>query len=176
MTNFQVVEDKILKKRSDGKSYYDKTAGGKHKPLEMGSYAYAKPHPTYRAKPWIYGKVTRNDGPRSYTIQTPRGITMRRNRVQLRPAFPPTDQQPQPKDTTVTEQRRAVIEPVENEPQRATQPQQFQTTQLVQNQDSNHEQISHADAETPSTSPPQGTTRSGREVKTPVRFNDYILE
>ena len=36
-TNFQVVEDEILKKRSDSKSYFDKTAGGEHKPLEIGS-------------------------------------------------------------------------------------------------------------------------------------------
>ena len=91
MTNFQVVEDEILEKRSDSKSYYDKTEGGEHKPLEIGSYAYAKLRPTHRGKPWIYGEVIRNDGPRSYTIQTPRGITMRRNRVQLRPASPPTD-------------------------------------------------------------------------------------
>ena len=110
-------------------------------------------------------------------MQTPRGITMRRNRVQLRPTSPPTDQQPHPKDTTVTEQRRAVIEPVENEPQSATQPEQFQTTPLVQNRDSNHEQISDADAETQSTSSPQGTVRrSGRQVKTPVRFSDYVLK
>ena len=177
MTNFQVVEDEILKKRSDSKSYYDKTAGGEHKLLEIGSYAYAKPRPTHKGKPWIYGEVIRNDGTRSYKIQTPRGFTMRRNRVPLRPTSPSTDQQPHPKDTTVTEQRRAVIEPVENEPQRATQPEQFQTTPLVQNQDSSHEQISDADAETPSTLPPQGTvTRSGREVKTPVRFNDYVLK
>ena len=106
MTNFQVVEDENLKKRSDSKSYYDKTAAGEHKPLEIGSYAYAKPRPTHKGKPWIYGEVIRNDGPRSYTMQTPRGITMQRNRVQLRPTSPPTNQQPYPKDTTVTEQRR----------------------------------------------------------------------
>ena len=135
MTNFQAVEDEILKKRSDGKSYYDKTAGGEHKLLEIGSYAYAKPCPTHRGKPWIYGEVIRNDEPRLYKIQTSRGITMRRNRVQLRRASPPTNQQPHPTDSTVAEQRREVIEPVENEPQRATQPQHVQTTPLVQNQD-----------------------------------------
>ena len=50
MTNFQVVADEILEKRSDSKSYYDKTEGGEHKPLEIGSYAYAKLRPTHRGK------------------------------------------------------------------------------------------------------------------------------
>ena len=175
--NFQDVKDEILKKRKESKLYYDKTVGTEQKPLNIESYAYAKPRPTQKGKPWIYGEVIAKDEPRSYTIQTPRGITVRRNRVQLRPAAPPSHQinistnpvEEQIKATPIT-----TIEPVQPE---STQPKPIQSTPTVQNPNSDQPQISQTGTELPSTcEPATTTTRSGRVVKTPVRLKDYILE
>ena len=64
MINFSIVKEDILKKRHDSKAYYAKSAGVDHKPVEGGSYAYAKPPPRHRGKPWIYGEVIKaTDGP-----------------------------------------------------------------------------------------------------------------
>ena len=43
--NFDIVKEDILKKRHDRKTYYDKSARVEHKPVQVGSYAYAKPQP-----------------------------------------------------------------------------------------------------------------------------------
>ena len=61
MINFSIVKEDILKKRHDSKAYYDKSAGVEHKPVKVGSYAYAKPPPRHRGKPWIYGEVIKED-------------------------------------------------------------------------------------------------------------------
>lgn len=57
MINFGIVKEDILKKRHDNKVYYENSAGVEHKPVQVGSYAYAKPQPRHRSKPWIYGEV-----------------------------------------------------------------------------------------------------------------------
>ena len=55
--NFRIVEEEISKKRRDSKTYYDRSAGVEQGPLINGTYAYAKPPPYQRGKPWIYGEV-----------------------------------------------------------------------------------------------------------------------
>ena len=70
MLNFELVEDEISKKRRDSKTYYDKSASVEQRPLLTGTYAYAKPPPHQRGKPWIYGEVLTHENPRSYTIRT----------------------------------------------------------------------------------------------------------
>ena len=47
MINFSVVKESILTKRHDSKEYYDKSVGAEHKPVKVGSYAYAKPPPCH---------------------------------------------------------------------------------------------------------------------------------
>ena len=89
MINFSVVEKDILKKWHDSKAYYSKLAGAEHNPVKVGSYAYAKPPPCHRDKPWIYGEVIKTEPGRSYTIRTSHGTTIQRNRVQLKPATAP---------------------------------------------------------------------------------------
>ena len=72
MLNFRIVEEEITKKRQDSKTYYDKSASveqGPLRPLIIGTYAYTKPPPHQRGKPWIYGKVINHENPRS-TLQT----------------------------------------------------------------------------------------------------------
>ena len=89
MINFSIVKEDILKKRHDSKAYYDKSVSVEHKPVKVGSYAYSKPPPRHRGKPWIYGEVIKEDNRRSYTIRTSHGTTIWWNRVQLKPATPP---------------------------------------------------------------------------------------
>lgn len=69
MLNFRIVEEEITKKRHDSKTYYDKSASVEQGPLIIGTYAYTKPPPHQRGKPWIYGKVINRENPRS-TSQT----------------------------------------------------------------------------------------------------------
>lgn len=106
MINFSVVEADILKKRRDSKAYYDKSAGIEQRPINIGSHAYAKPPPRHRGKPWIYGEVIKNDNIRSYTIRTPHGSMIRRNRVQLKPAATPPPHQPHTAVKPATEDTR----------------------------------------------------------------------
>jgi len=82
-----VIQD-IRAKRFASKQLYDKHAGIEHTQLDVGSYAYAKPPPNRRGSPWSYGVITNVDRQRSYTLHTPLG-TIRRNRVDLRPAVVP---------------------------------------------------------------------------------------
>ncbi|XP_068703724.1 uncharacterized protein [Montipora foliosa] len=84
------VTQKHAASRRDSKTYYDKSAGVDQRPLITGTYAYAKPPAHQRGKPWICGEVLTHEQPRSYTIRTAQGRTIRRNRVQLKPAAPPS--------------------------------------------------------------------------------------
>ena len=87
--DLKVVQEDILAKRSASRAQYDKRAGLEHQPLSVGDYAYLKPPPNRRGQLWTYGQISRMEGPRSYTIVTPHG-QMRRNRVHVRPAAPPS--------------------------------------------------------------------------------------
>ncbi len=51
------------------------------------SFVYSKPCPRKRSSPWQYGQVTSKPASRSYVISTSKG-SVRRNRVQIRPANP----------------------------------------------------------------------------------------
>ena len=88
MVDSEVVHQELLQRRARAKMQYDKHATTEHAPLRVGAYAYVKPPPHLRGKPWFYGIITDTPAPRSYAVQTPTG-TVRRNRVQLRPAASP---------------------------------------------------------------------------------------
>jgi hypothetical protein len=85
--NDRVVEQ-IQMKKNKAKEQYDRRAGIEHLPIPVGHHVYAKPPPNRPTDPWSYGMVTAMNGPRSYTVQG-QHRTVRRNRVQLRPAAPP---------------------------------------------------------------------------------------
>lgn len=96
MINFNIVKEDIIKKRQDSKAYHDKSAGGELTPINVGSFAYAKPPPRNRGNPWIYGEVIQKDNQRTYSMRTSHGTTIRRNRGQLKPAAPPPTHRLQP--------------------------------------------------------------------------------
>ena len=95
-TNDQLLQPQIIpsdtvcqnieKRRLSSKASYDKYATSQtHRELEVGDQVYAKPPPQSHGRPWSYGNIVRKNGSRSYTIKTPHS-TLRRNRVDLRPA------------------------------------------------------------------------------------------
>ena len=180
MINFSIVKEDILKKRHDSKAYYDKSAGVEHQPVKVGSYAYAKPPPRHRGKPWIYGEVIKEDNGRSYTIRTSHGTTIRRNRVQLKPAAPPPPiLQPQ------IVVNRATVDATANS---TPAPHPFKHAEVnPQGEQKTHEHPNPAADAVPETSlreaepiagssTPLKQTRSGRIIKPPERLKDYVTD
>ena len=180
MINFDIVKEDILKKRHDSKTYYDKSASVEHKPVQLGSYAYAKPQPRHRGKPWIYGEVIKTDNGRSYTVRTSHGTLIRRNRVQLKPAAaPPTILQPQaalnPATVATTAYPALAPNPLkrtEVHPQSEQQtPEQSNATAEVTQAPTLKDPDPRAVSSSPLTQ-----TRSGRIVKPPARLQDYVTD
>ena len=66
--DINLVSREMQTKRTTSKHHYDRSASGELSPLEIGSYAYAKPAPCHHGDPWIHGRVIQESGPRSYTI------------------------------------------------------------------------------------------------------------
>ena len=85
----RVVQEEIEARRVASKTSYDRNVVH-HSPLSVGDYAYVKPPPNRRGQPWAYGQIVDCKGPRSYTLQTNRGIASR-NRIHVRPAAPPRE-------------------------------------------------------------------------------------
>ena len=175
MINFSIVKEDILKKRHDSKAYYDKSAGAEHKPVKVGSYAYAKPPPRHRGKPWIYGEVIKEEKGRSYNIRTSHGTTIRRNRVQLKPAAPPPPIiQPQ------TVVNRATVDTTVNPTPQIPPNMQKSIHQAHEHPNTTAEAIPDTSLREPEPmegySRPLKQTRSGRIIKPPERLKDYVID
>ena len=87
------VKTKISARQTRAKQYYDRNFAGKaHEEIQPGQSVYAKPNPQHKHSGWPNGIVQRVSSPRSYTVVTPNGGEMRRNRTQIRlAAAPPPD-------------------------------------------------------------------------------------
>ena len=87
------VKTEIGARRTRAKQYYDRNLGGKtHEEIQPGQWVYAKPNPQHKHSAWPHGIVQKVSSPRSYTVVTPNGGEMRRNRTQIRlAAAPPPD-------------------------------------------------------------------------------------
>ena len=186
MINFRIVEEEILKKRRDSKAHYDKSASVEQRPINIGNYAYAKPPPRHRGNPWVYGEVIKKDNVRSYTIRTPQGNTIRRNRVQLKPAAPPptSTYQPQAAAIPATEDTRIHSIPLPVTPKQPQVTQDNPTPSIQASQQIHKEQHGAAGAtpgqlqepakpQNPNRNPMK-QTRSGRVIKPPERLKDYV--
>ena len=166
------VSSEINNRKIAAKTQYDKHTQAPLTPLPLGSHVYAKPRPSHRGSPWIYGQVIDSTTPRSYSIDTG-NVVLRRNRAQLRPAAPPerTPKQPlplpliQPSVPAIPEQKPA--QPLPAEPFQIEQPVTPPPTQPQQQE----QQIS----ETPVVHLNQQITRSGREVRLPQKYKDFVL-
>ena len=87
------VKTEIGARRTRAKQYYDRNLGGKaHEEIQPGQWVYAKPNSQHKHSAWPHGIVQQVSSPRSYTVVTPNGGEMRRNRTQIRlAAAPPPD-------------------------------------------------------------------------------------
>ena len=101
------VKTEIGARRTRAKQYYDRNLGGKaHEEIQPGQWVYAKPNPQHKHSAWPHGIVQKVSSPRSYTVVTPNGGEMHRNRTQIRLAAAP---QPDVK-TYMSQQPSAVHE------------------------------------------------------------------
>ena len=89
------VCSEITCRKEASKPQYDKHARSSLLPVPLGSHVYAKPRPSQRGTPWIYGQVVDNPSPSSYSVDTG-DFVLRRNRTQLQPAAPPQNNLQQP--------------------------------------------------------------------------------
>ncbi|KAL9983051.1 hypothetical protein ACROYT_G005175 [Oculina patagonica] len=62
------VSSEITLRREASKSQYDKYAHPPLLPLPLGSHAYAKPRPSQRGAPWLYGRIINNPSPRDIEL------------------------------------------------------------------------------------------------------------
>ena len=87
------VKTEIGARRTRANQYYDRNLGGKaHEQIQPGQWVYAKPNPQHKHSPWPHGIVQKVSSPRSYTVVTPNGGEMHKNRTQIRlAAAPPPD-------------------------------------------------------------------------------------
>lgn len=89
-TDLKTIPQEITRHRGVSKFFYGRWTQHPLPSLAVGSYACAKPRPTQREEPWIYGQVTDSPSLLSYNLDTDNHI-LRRNRTQLRPAMAPTN-------------------------------------------------------------------------------------
>ena len=165
------VSSEINRRKIASKAQYDKHAQPPLMPLPLGSYVYAKPRPSQRGNPWIYGQIINSTAPRSYSIDMGNSV-LRRNRAQLRPAAPPkrTAMHPPP----LPLMQPSVPAPPECPP---AQPQPAIPPQLDRPTSPPPPQL-HPQGQQISDPPPvhdhQQITRSGRIVRPPQRFKDFV--
>ena len=162
------TKHRITEKRIAAKSIYDRQTGPNHSKPEIGAYAYAKPPPNQRGKPWVYGKITGKDNA-SYTLETPRHTTLRRNRVHITPAAPPS------KQLLIYKTIPAVLQSIPEAQAAPTSPREDTTPNP--HQPMLQSNLDLPSVLTPASSPPIAptSTRPKRTVKPPDRFRDYIM-
>ena len=180
------VRSEITLRREASKSQYDKYAKPALLPLPLGSHAYAKPRPSQRGAPWLYGRIINSPSSRSYNIDTG-NVILRRNRAQLRPVAPPRNIplqspplpsfQPILPETPATPTAPTLHTP--KQPPTAVSPQAQCLTPLpVMESLPQHPEQQTSESSTgpdPQTPDMQQTTRSGRPIQNPKKFDDFSL-
>ena len=153
--NPAMVQMKLEQKQVQQKKYYDRSS----KPLDNlsdGDDVYVQ-----RDGKWQPAVImSKADTPRSFNIMTEDGAQYRRNRVHLRKTYDRVAQTSPPEKSAKSPFKEEIKA---NSPIRNEQLQQHETTEV------NHETLSS----TGGTASPV-KTRSGRIIRKPVRYKDYI--
>ena len=177
------VCSEITRRKEASKAQYDKHAKPDLLPLPLGSHVYAKPRPSQWGTPWIYGQVVDNPSPRSYSVDKG-NLVLRRNRIQLRQAAHPQHSQQQPPALPTPRSSpfgaptissdlslRKFDQPPATSHQADCQPSLPPTAP--------QQPVLETSAVLPDTVGPTSTikqtTRSGRQIKIPKKFEDYSL-
>ena len=192
------VKTEIGARRTRAKHYYDRNLGGKaHEGIQPGQWVYAKPNPQHKHSPWPHGIVQTVSSPRSYTVVTPNGGEMRRNRTQIRPPDAKTYRSQQPSvscedDQPLGQPLPTISAPMTPPPNQRQSPQQDSKSPrqtrspapavqdrhtdsrlhgTMQQQRAFDELSVNSDVEITNTPDNELRTRSGRVVRAPVRLD-----
>ncbi|XP_028407180.1 uncharacterized protein K02A2.6-like [Dendronephthya gigantea] len=176
MINRTMIQEDLERKRNTSKTYYDGAVGPQHSTLRPGQYAYARPPPQRRGKPWIYGQFISEQPSRSYMLKTRKGV-IRRNRVHIIPTTPLlTDSGPisQKKESSTHMETTPIILP--------SRPPKKEITTTQDRQEPSTPTVTHEPSTTiPSPIPPtpipqpELSRRPTRTRRMPERLKDYVL-
>ena len=156
------VFSEINHRKIASKAHYDKHSQAPLKPLPRGSYVYAKPRPSQRGNPWIYGQITDSTAPRSYNINTGNFI-LRRNRAQLRPATPPEHTSTQPLNLPLMQP--SIPAPPESQPTQQPPAATLHIERPITTPPTQQQQQDSQTSETPAVHDHQQVTKSGWVVR-----------
>ena len=163
------VPKQIKAKRQTSKTYHDK-AGAKDLPkLVIGQPVRVKTHPQKSGSNWLPGQVLREAAPRSYIVEV-NGRNYRRNRIHLRDTLKPTVVREEPTITPPVVRDVPATTEVPATP-RAPQPLAARSTPMS----AKTPPVAHAPngSSTPRRiTAATKTTRCGRAVKAPARFQE----
>ena len=163
------LEHGLIHSRAEAQSKEDRrvresTSNGRSlKELVPGDNVRVQPY-SKDTREWKEGKVERQITSRSYEVTTPEGRTLRRNRQQLRKKPESTHSRPpriHPK-RTVPEKPPATVEPRVRPPATSNE----ETNDIAGKDVSSKDD----DIQTSSNPSPVTTTRSGRVVKKPMKY------
>ena len=160
------VADKLVDRRQRAKKYHDRNS--KQLPeLVVGQPVRAKVHPKVPHSKWLPGKIEAKVAPRSYLVQV-NGRTYRRNRVHLRDSYA-VPYQPHQDACEIENRLEHDSDYQDNGPpdvvirQEHRAPHQENGPPAVLAND-----VPQADV------PARHFTTRGREIKRPIRLNDYV--
>lgn len=166
------VSSEINHRKIASKAQYDKHTQAPLMPLPLGSNVYAKPRPSQRGSPWLYGRIIDSTAPRSYSINTG-NFVLRRNWAQLRPAAPPehTPKQPPP----LPLMQPSVPATPEHKPTQQPPTVPLQIEQPITPPPTPLQQRDQQSSETPAVHDNQQVTRSGRVTLPPQKYKHFVL-
>ena len=140
-------------------------------PLPRGSYLYAKPRPSQRGNPWIYGQTIDSTAPRSYNINTG-NFVLHRNWAQLRPAARPVHTCTQPLNLPLIQP--SIPAPPESQPTQQLPAVTLQIELPITPPLTQPQQQDSQTSKTPVVHDHQQVTRSGRVIRPPQTFKDFV--
>ena len=165
------VSSEINHRKIASKAHYDKHSEAPLMPLPRGSYVYAKHRPSQLGNPWIYGQIIDSTAPRSYNINTG-DFVLRRDRAQLRPAAPPEHTSTQSLNLPLMQP--PIPAPPESQPTQKPPAVTLQIERPITPPPTQPQQQASQTSETPALHDHQQVTRSGRVIRPPEKFKDFV--
>ena len=162
------VSSEINRRKIASKARCDKRTQAPLMTLPLGSRVYATPRPSQRGSPWIYGQIIDSTTPRPYSIDTGNHL-LPSNRAQLRPADPPEripKQPPHQLSVPATPEHK----PAQQPPAVSLQAERPSTPPPTKPQ-----QQGKKISETSAVPTNQQVTSSGRVVRLPQKYKDFVL-
>ena len=166
------VSSEINRRKIASKAQYDKHTQAPLMPLPLGSHVYAKPRPSQRGSPWIYGQIINSTTPRSYSIDAG-NLVLRRNRAQLRPADPPERIPKQPPPLPLMQ--FSLPAPPEHKPAQQPPAVPLQAEQPGTPPPTKPQQQDQQISEPSAVPTHQQITSSGQVVRPPQKYKDFVL-